>query len=252
MKPRRLADATWPEVPERPLVLVPVGSLEQHGPHLPFDTDTVIATAAAEALAARTAATSDLQVLLAPALVYGASGEHQGFPGTVSLGHEALRVVVVELVRSVSTWAERIVLVNGHGGNVATLRSAVAQMVDEGHNVSWLPCAFESATDAHAGYDETSVMLHLAPAGVRMDRAAAGNTSSLADLMPALVTSGVAVVSPSGVLGDPTGATAEDGRVLFEGLVDRLSSALLLGRTPGHEPRRRHVDPATGKTDGKD
>lgn len=123
---RRLADRAWPEVSGRPTVLVPVGSLEQHGPHLPLDTDTVIASHAAAA--AGDALAEGLHVLIAPAIAYGASGEHQAFAGTVSLGHDALRLVLVELVRSLSTWAGRIVLVNGHGGNVPTLVWAVERM----------------------------------------------------------------------------------------------------------------------------
>ena len=223
----RLADAAWPDVPERPLVLVPVGSFEQHGPHLPFDTDTAVAVAATDSVATRLKTQhGDGSVVVLPPLMYGASGEHQAFPGTVSLGHDALRVVIVELVRSVSTWAGRLVFVNGHGGNVATLTSALDQMVAEGHDVSWVPCAFESATDAHAGHDETSVMLHLAPSRVRMDRVVVGNTAGLAELMPVLITSGVVAVSPTGVLGDPTGATADHGAALFDGLVTRLTATM--------------------------
>lgn len=208
-----LARATWPDVPERPLVLVPAGSVEQHGPHLPFDTDAVIAVAVAEAVGAR------LGGLVAPPLVYGNSGEHQSFPGTMSIGAEALRLVVVELVRSLSTWAGRIVLVNAHGGNAPTLADAVKQLVGEGHDVAWVPCATEEV-DLHAGHTETSLMLHLRPADVRLDRAAPGNTAPLAEILPEMIRGGVAAVSPGGVLGDPTGATAEHGRAVLEAMVD--------------------------------
>lgn len=149
-----LANRHWPDVPVAATVLGPVGSLEQHGPHLPLDTDTVIANAVAEVAAARLVA-GWASVLVAQTITIDASGEHQAFPGTVSIGHEALRVVLVEIVRSLSTWAGRIVFVNGHGGNVPTLRDALAQMRAEGQDVAWVPCAFESAVDAHAGRDET-------------------------------------------------------------------------------------------------
>jgi creatinine amidohydrolase/Fe(II)-dependent formamide hydrolase-like protein len=108
---RRLADAVWPDIPARPLVLVPVGSIEQHGPHLPLDTDAVIA----EAVADRAAELIGGDVQVAPVIAYGSSGEHQMFPGTCSIGADALRSMLVELVRSLRTWAGRVVFVNAHG-----------------------------------------------------------------------------------------------------------------------------------------
>ncbi|MGH1553069.1 mycofactocin biosynthesis peptidyl-dipeptidase MftE [Streptomyces sp. L7] len=131
-----LARAAWPDVPSDALVLLPVGSTEQHGPHLPLDTDSVIAHAVA-----RRASTALPCTLVAPTLAYGASGEHAGFPGTVSIGHEALRAVLVESVRSLSLWAARTVLVNGHGGNTATLDTAVRLLRAEGHDVVWTGCS---------------------------------------------------------------------------------------------------------------
>lgn len=207
-----LAGRTWPRVePTGTTVLVPVGSTEQHGPHLPLDTDSAIACAVAERAAARL----EGPVVVAPVLAYGNSGEHAGFPGTVSIGHEALRFVLVELVRSLGLWAARTVFVNGHGGNVRTLDEAVAQMRAEGHVVAWTGCDFPG-TDAHAGHTETSVMLQLAPERVNLEAAAVGNTAPLADLLPGLLAGGVRAVSPNGVLGDPTRATAEEGRRLLD------------------------------------
>ncbi len=114
-----LATSRWPEMGSPDVVLIPLGSTEQHGPHLPFDTDTVIACAVADALAIELEASS-CSVVVSPALPLGASGEHQDFPGTLSMGHEALRHVVIELARSAQSWVPRVVFVNGHGG---TLRS---------------------------------------------------------------------------------------------------------------------------------
>src|SRR5687768_15106948 len=103
-----LARSVWPALPDGALVLVPVGSTEQHGPHLPLNTDSVIAEAVARLSVEQLAiGLPDRSVLLAPTLAYGASGEHADFPGTVSIGHEALRAVLVEIVRSVSPWAGR-------------------------------------------------------------------------------------------------------------------------------------------------
>ena len=215
---RLLAEVPWTEVLNRPVVLVPVGSTEQHGPHLPLETDTLIATAVARELAER------LDGYVAPAVSIGASGEHQGFPGVLSIGTDALRLVLVELGRSLSLWAGRVVLVNGHGGNVEAVTRAVHQLLAEGHDVAWVPCA--AAGDAHAGHTETSLLLHLAPWLVRPHRAEAGSTRPIAELLPELKAHGVRTVSPNGVLGDPTGATAAEGADLFEQMLETARRGL--------------------------
>lgn len=220
--PRRLGERTWTELddPTPRTVLVPVGALEQHGPHLPLDTDARIAAAVA-----RRAAEGDPTLLLAPPLPYGASGEHEGFAGTLSIGHEALRAVLVELGRSAGGWASRLVFVNGHGGNLPTVPDAVAQLRHEGREVAWFGCAAPRG-DAHAGRTETSILLALDPAVVRTDAVESGNTASLAELMPALVRGGVAAASSNGVLGDPRGATAAEGADLLAGMVGQLRERL--------------------------
>lgn len=204
-----LAARRWPTLPEHPTVLVPFGSTEQHGPHLPFDTDSRIAVAAARAVA-----DSEAGILVAPLVAYGSSGEHQDFPGTISIGTDALVVVTIELVRSLYVWAGRIVIVNGHGGNVEALSRAVPQMRSEGHDVAWAPCVVPGG-DPHAGFGETSLMLHLAPDQVDLSSAVAGATESMGALLPRLQSEGVRAVSPSGVLGDPAGASAAEGARLF-------------------------------------
>lgn len=222
--PTDLASATSPGLPPGATVLVPVGSIEQHGPHLPLDTDTVIATAVATE-AARLLALRDHDVVVAPALAYGSSGEHQDFAGTSSIGTDVLHQVVIELTRSMRTWAARVVLVNAHGGNLTALRGAVRQLTDEGHDVAWVACATEDV-DLHAGRTETSLMLHLAPWHVRLDRAEPGNTGTLAELLPAMIAGGVKAVSPNGVLGDPTGASAEEGAVVLASMVGDVVAAV--------------------------
>lgn len=208
-----LGERTWPEL-RGGVLLVPVGSTEQHGPHLPLDTDTRIAVAVARRAAGA-------GVAVAPAIAFGASGEHEGFAGTVSIGHEALRAVLVELGRSASRWAQRIVFVNGHGGNLPTVPDAVALLRGEGRDAVWFACA-PTAGDAHAGRTETSIMLALAPELVRLDAAAPGNTAPIAELLPALRAGGVAAASPNGVLGDPTGASAVEGERLLATMVAAL------------------------------
>jgi mycofactocin precursor peptide peptidase len=206
-----LADATWPDaerVATGAVLAVPMGSTEQHGPHLPLSTDTDIAVAIADGLAR-----SRDCVAVAPALPYGSSGEHAGFAGTLSIGQEALELALVELCRSASATFARILLISAHGGNAEPLDRATGRLRSEGHNVrAWVP---SWAGDAHAGRTETSLMLALAPAQVRRYEAIAGNVASLTELMPRLRTEGVRAVSPNGVLGDPTGASAWKGHELL-------------------------------------
>lgn len=193
--------------------MIPLGSTEQHGPHLPLDTDTRIATSVTRAVAQR------LDWLVAPAIAYGASGEHQSFPGTISIGTEALATLLIEYGRSATCWAQRLVFVNGHGGNIAALIRAVSLLRSEGRDAGWCPCS-SAAGDAHAGHAETSVLLHVAPADVLTDRLLAGNQAPLAELLPLMRRGGVAAVSETGVLGDPTTATAAEGRRIFTEMVD--------------------------------
>lgn len=216
---RSLGSTVWPDVAEAPLLLVPLGSVEQHGHHLPLGTDTAVACAVAEA------AIDDLDgALLAPPLAYGASGEHEGFPGTISLGTEALTGLLIEYGRSACRWAGRVLLVNGHGGNHEALRLAGSRLRTEGRDVAWYPCGVPGG-DAHAGRVETSLMLHVEPDGVHRDRAVAGETASLAAILPRLRAEGVFGVSPTGVLGDPAGASAEEGAELLQALAEGLVAA---------------------------
>ncbi|GLB88624.1 MULTISPECIES: mycofactocin biosynthesis peptidyl-dipeptidase MftE [Mycobacterium] len=194
-------------------ILIPLGSTEQHGPHLPLDTDTRIATAVAGAIGAR------LDWPVAPAIAYGASGEHQSFAGTISIGTEALAALLVEYGRSATGWTRRLVFVNGHGGNVAALTHAVSLLRSEGRDAGWCPCV-SGGGDAHAGHTETSVLLHISPEAVRTERIRAGNDAPLRELLPAMRRGGVAAVSDIGVLGDPTTATAVEGRRIFAEMVD--------------------------------
>jgi mycofactocin precursor peptide peptidase len=238
-----LASARWTEIDAAPrrVLVVPLGSLEQHGPHLPLDTDTRIAAAVAARACAGLPGAG-----LAPPVAIGASGEHADFPGTLSIGTAALTTVLVELGRHASRHWPATLLVNGHGGNVPAIRAALSQLRSEGRECHvWHAGLPESApgvaADAHAGRFETSLMLALAPDDVRLDRAAPGDTRPLAELMPDLAARGVRAVSPGGVLGDPAGACPGEGERLMERLVAGLRETLnqFLSRTD--RPRLRII-----------
>ncbi len=219
-----LGSVAWPELHGRarqPIVAVPVGSCEQHGPHLPLDTDTRVAIAIAEGLADGFEAG---EVLIAPPIAVSASGEHAQFPGTLSIGTDVTTQVLVELIRS-ADWTAGVVLVNGHGGNHAAATRAAEIAATEGRRVlCWWPRIPDG--DAHAGHTETSLMLAIAPRLVRVDRAVTGRTEPIAELAPALRRDGVRTVSPSGVLGDPADANPTHGRVLLTRMVMDLIAAV--------------------------
>src|SRR4051794_37224699 len=183
----RLADLTWCDADGRRagrVLAVPVGSTEQHGPHLPLSTDTDIAVALSASLAREVPS-----VVLGEPVAYGASGEHRDFAGTVSIGHDAVELLLVKLGRSATASFERVVFVSTHGGNAPTVARAVDTLCREGRDVRvWSPAW---SGDAHAGRVETSVMLALCPERVRVDLAEPGNPAPLEELMPALTTAGV-------------------------------------------------------------
>lgn len=216
----RLGDTTWPDVQRAvtdgrdvpagkapsPILLVPVGSTEQHGPHLPIGTDTLIA----EEIAQRAVHLTE-GLMVGPTLGVTASGEHAGFPGTLSIGSEAMELVVLELGRS-ADWAAGVVFVNGHGGNHDAMTRAVERLRDEGRAaLAWFPRwphrADGGPADLHAGRIETSLMLAIDPGLVRLELARPGTDASIEDLR----TQGVRAVSPTGVIGDPSGASGGEG-----------------------------------------
>lgn len=210
-----LSDLTSAEVGRRAgagaLLAIPLGSTEQHGAHLPLSTDTDVAVALCGRLAA---ARGD--VVIAPPVAYGSSGEHDGFPGTLSIGQAAVEMVVVELGRSAAQTFTRLVFVSAHGGNTEAVTRAVRTLRAESRDV--LLYLARWAGDPHAGHQETSMMLELAPSLVHMDRAVRGDIRPITQTLPLLRSGGVRAVTHTGVLGDPTKANAEDGSDLLDAL----------------------------------
>jgi len=221
--PVYLGGSTWQEIEatgRRCVLAVPIGSLEQHGPHLPLDTDTRIAFALASRLSAGLGS-----VVVAPPVAYGASGEHAAFPGTLLVDHGVLAQVLVELVRSARDAFRGVVLVSAHGGNSEALHRAEVQCRADGDDLLTWQVRTEGG-DTHAGRTETSLMLAIDPPVVRIDRAQAGRTEPLAVLLPRLRAEGVRPVSSNGVLGDPEGASAAEGIALLQSMTEDLCRAV--------------------------
>jgi mycofactocin precursor peptide peptidase len=222
MSLHELASMTTPQVAAHAaadgVLAVPVGSTEQHGPHLPLGTDTDVALALCRALAARCP-----WVAVAPPVAYGASGEHAGFAGTLSIGLEVMELVLLELGRSAGETYRRLVFVSCHGGNGGPAVRAVRRLRAESRDVLlWTP-RFDG--DAHAGRTETSLQLAL---GARVDPALAGpgNPTPIRELLPALREHGVRALAPNGILGDPTGASAAEGQALLTALTEDLTTTV--------------------------
>ena len=208
-----------------PVLAVPLGSWEQHGPHLPLDTDTRIAEALVDRLAL-----AHPDIVRGPTITVSSSGEHAGFAGTLSIGGRVVVDMLVELVRS-ADWAAGVLIVNGHGGNIEYLEQARDRLSGEGRSILvWSPPLVDP-NDSHAGYVETSIMLALEPRIVRVDQIHSAPTPHLADVLPDLRRMGVKGVSPSGVLGDPRRADADLGQRLLANWENELLDVVTKWRT---------------------
>jgi creatinine amidohydrolase len=201
--------ATSSELSEQtPLLILPLGAWEQHGPHLPLDTDTLIVNRLVSDVLADPAL-SDIDVVVAPTISITASDEHQGFAGTLSTGTQALKDSVVAICRSAS-WARGICIVNGHGGNADALAAITSALQYENitHSIWSLPSY--SGGDMHAGHTETSLLLHIAPEQVRNVPLQTG-TQFTDDIIDAMREQGVHGVSENGIIGDASTASASHG-----------------------------------------
>jgi len=206
-----------PEVDlEGEVVLLPVGSTEQHGPHLPLGTDHLIATAICREVSRRTGAP------WYPAVPYGVSRHHMGFPGTVSLRTETMVRLLRDIHRSfLHHGAAATLAINGHGGNEPAL-GTVAEEEERFYWVSWWRLAptdvLETDWGGHADELETSVMMYLYPELVREDELVKDGRRTEVWEYP-----DYHEISETGVKGDPRPADREKGRRIFREVVRRVS-----------------------------
>ncbi len=239
-RPHLLGELSWPAAERRlqevDVALLPVGAIEQHGPHLPLDTDAFDA----DYLARRVAeACSDPKPLVLPLVPYGVSYHHDDFPGTISVSNESLSRLIYDIGMSCArNGVTKLVIINGHGGNTATLQFA-AQMINRDANIFTCVDTGESSdvdlaeycstkNDVHAGEIETATSLAIRPDLVDMDAAEAFVPSFSSRYLDFTTKRSVewyartARLSPSGVLGDPTRATAEQGEKIWRIMVANL------------------------------
>ncbi len=238
----RMEEMNWPDVRAAidsgfTTVVVAVGSTEQHGPHLPTMTDTRIGDAMAHQVALKLG-----NALQARTISVGVSEHHLAFGATISLQPETLKLILRDYVDSlVRDGFQRIIFLPSHGGNFASVAQAIeaARTKHPGVEITGytdlmglMECLSEVSakygiseeeSGAHAGENETSLMLALEPELVRRDRFAPGYVGSMGeDALKTVLEHGMPALSESGVLGDPTRATAEKGRVYL----DTMSSFL--------------------------
>ncbi len=230
-------------VGDRSILVQPLGAIEQHGPHLPFNTDLLIAERVTEAAVARVGA--ELDVWLLPPLAYTKSNEHAWSAGTIWLSATTLLAVLDDIGRCVAmTPARRLVFMNGHGGNSALVGVANRELRLNHGLMTFLAHpgvppdqggaspADESGMGIHGGTDETSLMLHLAPDLVDMSLATRNVPEELTSNRHVRFggTVGFGWLSndfgPGGHIGDPTSATARRGAELFEAAVTAFCEAL--------------------------
>jgi creatinine amidohydrolase len=242
-----LKDLTWPEVKSldfnKLVVLFPTGSFEQHGPHLPFTTDTDIVTAIAEAIER---AMTD-RVLLLPTLWPGLSTHHMHFPGTMDVAQMVYIRLVAELGKSIANMgAKRVFILNGHGGNDTPLRAALRELKTAVPQARFVFASYwtlaantlrevresELGGMGHACEMETSIMLHLHPQRVHLDRAVRDGPPHTdpyrkADMQyarPVYFVNEFHEVTKSGVMGHPDMASAEKGKRFLDGIVEEVSA----------------------------
>ncbi|HEV2440064.1 MAG TPA: creatininase family protein [bacterium] len=247
-----LEEMTWPEVRDaiaagKRRVIVMLAAMEQHGPHLPIGTDTYLGYATGVRLARRLG-----DSLVAPVLTLGYSAGHLPMAGTVSIEESTLETVIEDVCRSLARHGFReIILLCSHGGNYRALRGALPRLRDAHSELrisavtdfdEWLRhttafAAREGLDTAklgvHAAQGETSLMLAYRPELVQMDRACEGFIGDASIRWRSKVPPPMDEMSPTGILGDARGSTAELGEKMFTDRIERLASMIEAGDLAG-------------------
>jgi len=264
---RRLEDLPWPAVEAAArrvgsTVVLPIGAVEQHGPHLPLGTDGCFADSVLDLVLKQLPA--ELPIWRLPLQSYGFSPEHTGFPGTVSLSAELLLGLLEAVGEAVAAAGfERLVLFNGHGGQIALLQVAARQIRRRWPQLAVLPWFIwsgppqlldsipepERSQGLHGGRGETSLMMALRPelVGPLPAAAMAEEPPSGLSLEGAVPCAWISrELSANGVVGDPSGAHPGEGAALLEGLVAgwlQLFTSLLTSDWPQRRPALYRVQP---------
>jgi len=253
-------ELTWPEAEQRfkevDVALLPVGAIEQHGPHLPLDTDTFDADYLAKRVAE---ACSNPKPLVLPVIPYGVSYHHDEFKGTISISNDTLSHLIYEIgLNAARNGIKKLVIINGHGGNSPALNFA-AQMINKDAHI--FVCVdtgetsdidiyeiTETPNDVHAGEIETSTTLAVRPHLVKMEKASkfvpqfSSRYLNFTSKRGVLWYAYTEKISKSGVMGDPTIATAEKGRKIWKMMIAHLVSLVedLKGMTLEEVYQRRY------------
>ena len=229
------------------VLIVPIGSVEQHGHHLPVATDTILVDAVASRTGERLVESDNVPFLITPTLWTGFSPHHMDFGGTLTASFRTLLAVLTDVIESgLENGFDSMLIVNGHGGNSSLIRAATSKVGADTPDREILSCTyFELATSfvddirdsdvggiAHGGEFETSIMLHLRPDLVREDKAnVTYRDEPYSHASREMFDSGTlspyrsfAEMSETGELGDPTLATAEKGEKLLANLVVELAA----------------------------
>ncbi|WP_253737720.1 creatininase family protein [Halohasta salina] len=239
-----LSEVAWPDVRDldTDLAVLPVGSTEQHGPHAPLGTDRLTAEAVAAAGVAAYREATGVDVPVAPAIPVGIAAEHRAFDGTLWVSPDTFRSYVRETVASLAHHGfDRVVLVNGHGGNTDALRELTGEIsrFDASYAVAftWFDAVDSDLPMGHGGARETAVLRHIRPDLVDEDRAETASEGASDNWGEWVAGVNLAhdsdAFTDNGVVGDPTEGTAADG----ERLVDDAAAALceLLAAVAGRD-----------------